>query len=280
MKRDREAVEASYWNAVTFDLQALVQHPASAFQGVSILTRERYRRKYIWDFFAPHYSCPQKEKVGVLADLGDNGKWVCGLRTLLQKPDCIVYSFGSNGEVSFEQGILDSTNCEIHVFDPTLGPEAKATVEALPRTHFHEYGLGGREGLVKSSAQLTMGRLTGDFAIKRLGTIMQELGHTWVDVLKVDIEGSEWDFLEDILAQPGPVPFTQLQIEFHYYPAQGHNIGRIRQLLLKMLAKDLRVFSTEPNYWWLNSGYECIEYSYLQVDRKGQVVTKAGPIIL
>jgi Methyltransferase domain len=34
---------------------------------------------------------------------GDNGKWVCGVRTLLQRPGCIVYSVGSNGDVSFER---------------------------------------------------------------------------------------------------------------------------------------------------------------------------------
>lgn len=34
---------------------------------------------------------------------GDNGKWLCGVRSLLQRPGCIVYSVGSNGDVSFEQ---------------------------------------------------------------------------------------------------------------------------------------------------------------------------------
>lgn len=42
---------------------------------------------------------------------------------------------------------------------------------------------------------------------------MQELGHDWVDVLKIDIEGAEWEVLDSILRSPGIAPFTQLQVE-------------------------------------------------------------------
>ena len=48
----------------------------------------------VWDFFLPTYNCPLKEKVGIVPAEGDNGKWLCGVRTLLQRPGCLVYSFG------------------------------------------------------------------------------------------------------------------------------------------------------------------------------------------
>ena len=70
-----------------------------------------------WDYFMPVYNCPLKEKIGIAPRLGDNGKWLCGVRTLLQKDNCVVYSFGSNGETSFEQDLLSKTGCEIHIFD-------------------------------------------------------------------------------------------------------------------------------------------------------------------
>ena len=44
-----------------------------------------------------------------------------------------------------------------------------------------------------------------------LETIMEELGHSWVDVLKVDIEGFEWGVLEALVGSDEPLPFTQLQ---------------------------------------------------------------------
>jgi Methyltransferase FkbM domain len=47
---------------------------------------------------------------------------------------------------------------------------------------------------------------------------VQELGHSWIDLLKIDIEGFEWEVLESLLSQPGPLPFTQLQVAL---PAPG-----------------------------------------------------------
>ncbi len=50
-------------------------------------------------------------QVGIQHGHGDNGKWVCGLRTLLRRSACVVYSFGSTGETSFEQDVLRATKC-------------------------------------------------------------------------------------------------------------------------------------------------------------------------
>ena len=50
-------------------------------------------------------------QVGIQHGIGDNGKWLCGVRTLLKRSPCVVYSFGSNGETSFEQDILRATKC-------------------------------------------------------------------------------------------------------------------------------------------------------------------------
>ena len=47
-----------------------------------------------WDYWLPAYNCPLKEKIGIDPILGDNGKWLCGVRTLLQRPGCVIYSFG------------------------------------------------------------------------------------------------------------------------------------------------------------------------------------------
>lgn len=55
------------------------------------------------------------------------------------------------------------------------------------------------------------------FPVKTLGTIMKELKHDWVDVMKVDIEGAEWGFLADLVAKRLPLPFTQLQVHGMFY---------------------------------------------------------------
>ena len=46
---------------------------------------------------------------------------------------------------------------------------------------------------------------------------MSELQHDWVDVLKVDIEGKEWDVLLSVLHYNGPgIHATQVLIEHHF----------------------------------------------------------------
>jgi hypothetical protein len=42
---------------------------------------------------------------------GDGAKIMCGVSSL--QPGCLIYSLGSNGDVSFEQDILKNTPCEV-----------------------------------------------------------------------------------------------------------------------------------------------------------------------
>jgi hypothetical protein len=71
--------------------------------------------------------------------MGDGGKWVCGLERyaepfslmkkpkitnmrahnrIAEKPDCVVYSMGVNGESSFEAAVLERTSgCKIWGYD-------------------------------------------------------------------------------------------------------------------------------------------------------------------
>jgi hypothetical protein len=48
-------------------------------------------------------------------------------------------------------------------------------------------------------------------------------GHTHIDLLKIDIEASEFETLSAILAtfDPSPLPFAQLQLEVHAWGAPG-----------------------------------------------------------
>lgn len=49
--------------------------------------------------------------------------------------------------------------------------------------------------------------------MKRLTDIVQELGHSHIDILKIDIEGSEYKILDSILS--APVQIDQILIEIH-----------------------------------------------------------------
>jgi len=109
--------------------------------------------RLLWDLFYPDYNCPYgKSRHG---RVGDGGKWICGARTLLSKPGCVIYSLGSNAETSFETDMALETECEIHVFDPTQ------TSVPMPSTHrsgsnkFHE-------SLFKEAKSIPVGQLRFD----------------------------------------------------------------------------------------------------------------------
>jgi len=53
--------------------------------------------------------------------------------------------------------------------------------------------------------------------VKTLKTTMVELGHTHIDVLKVDVEGSEYQFLESAIDAYDCPPVSQMSIEWHHH---------------------------------------------------------------
>ncbi len=91
----------------------------------------------------------------------------------------MVYSFGSAGETSFELDSHVALGCEVHSFDPTLDAATQAKLRGSAAFSFHNWGL-------RSSIDRREPRNPNDF--KTLPWIMDQLGHDFVDVLKVDIE--------------------------------------------------------------------------------------------
>jgi hypothetical protein len=50
--------------------------------------------------------------------------------------------------------------------------------------------------------------------VLRLSTAMKRLGHSQIDILKMDIEGAEYAVIEDIVSSE--IPINQLLVEFHH----------------------------------------------------------------
>lgn len=138
-----------------------------------------------------------------------------------------VYSFGIGTDISFDLAMIEKYNAQISAFDPT--PKSINWVKAqgtINNFHFYPFGLSDYDGkaefhlpknpeYVSGSAFLYDGVQTEavEVEMKRLSTIMSELNHTSIDVLKMDIEGSEFGVIEDIIKEG--IEFEELCIEFH-----------------------------------------------------------------
>jgi FkbM family methyltransferase len=173
------------------------------------------------------YRPAQITELGATMFGGDGyGGWPCLAERL--SADSVVYSVGIGFDMQFDHALIDRFGLTIHGFDPT-----PRVVEWLrqnpPREAFKFQPLGlawldgelsfaapthenAVSGTVVSSA--VVGQDTVAVPVARLETIMRDLGHERLDVLKMDIEGAEYAVLDDML-QSNILP-DQLLVEFHH----------------------------------------------------------------
>ena len=155
----------------------------------------------------------------------------------LQGPKCVVYSFGSNGEVSFERALIGMTHgaCEVHVFDFSLSPKQVQQVQAIHGVTFHDYGIGADNRVVTDPFVYEARNVTS-YELKSLPTIMAGLGHEWIDVLKMDVEGAEYGILQAIVQHyqnaKQVIPVTQAQVEYHHHDEQPSRHDLLTTLIL------------------------------------------------
>lgn len=196
----------------------------------------------MWDYFIPAFNCPHRiQRVG---SLGDGGKWVCGVQRLAaQRAPCVVYSLGVNHDSSFEAALLTAApNCEVWGYDfsvNSFGPEVHNNPTFAAKSHFAPYKIGAHDNAHLNPPEYT------------IQTLLERNGHRFIDLLKIDIEGAEFDaltaFLKPYLTPGGPsLPVGQLEIEIHVWGANS-NFQFFHHWWSLMEMAGLRPFFTEPN---------------------------------
>ncbi|KAG9028591.1 hypothetical protein FRB95_006311 [Tulasnella sp. JGI-2019a] len=208
----------------------------------------------VWDFFPPAFNCPHiVERIGAL---GVGGKWVCGLDKIAEKEDCVVYSFGSSWESSYEAGLLTRTKyCKMygyHYDSKKFGPEVRSIDRLGWRTKFQRFGLSWTDE---------------EPNFRTLPSLMFDNGHDFIDLLVIDIEGWEFPALTTVLQSYAglTLPFGQLQVEIHM---DGMEFSDFLKWWEALEAAGLRPFFSEPNmiYHNLNRGRPDIaQYSFLNI---------------
>lgn len=163
----------------------------------------------------------------------------------------IIYSFGVGEDISFDLELIHQHKCPVHAFDPTPRSIAWVKSQAFP-AHFRlrEYGIAAYDGTAQffapedpahvSCTMLPRPGETLSVAVKRLSTIMNELGHERIDLLKMDIEGAEYAVLKDILGQE--LHITQILVEFHHR-WEGIGFNKTRRLIRLLKQHGYRLFA-------------------------------------
>jgi len=290
---DQIKLSESYYQETLKERQQLIAHwgPSSS-QVEGFPTHGEYYT--LWNYFPAAFQCPHR--IRRIGTLGDGGKWICGLERITAKKDCVIYSVGINGESSFEASLLENVpGCQVYGYDysvKSFGPEIENVPALKERAHFWPYALGGVDAHGP----------TNNPPFYTLTTLMKQNNHTFIDILKIDIEGGEFEALESLIeaypsassADPlsdkggaggragGGLPFGQLQLEIHARSNDGnHNdwayFPRFLLWWEKLEKAGLRPFFTEPNLVYINivRGVkpDLSEYSFINIRGSHELVS-------
>lgn len=142
--------------------------------------------------FDPFISCPPGTTLHRYGGSGDGGKWLCTF--VASNTPCLIFSLGSRGDFSFEKAMLEATKCEVHTFDCTF-----SGTSLEPRHHYHKLCIGRSK----------------DTDFVTLDEAVAMVGASTLDLLKMDIEGFEFDVFADWDKDTKLLP-KQLSFELHY----------------------------------------------------------------
>lgn len=165
--------------------------------------------------------------------------------------DCIIYDFGIRQQPEF--GVILSKppfNCQVYAFDPSpITKKWYANNQELQENnnyHMFHYGGGGADeeitlreynwnqvsiysyptSVVANPRNCTDGacrfqkfptQKLHQLPVRSVDSIMKEFGHDRVDVLKIDVEGSEYRMLEGLIESGACQRVNQIPIEWHHY---------------------------------------------------------------
>jgi hypothetical protein len=74
-----------------------------------------------------------------------------------------------------------------------------------------------------------------EVACEDIGSLMQRNRHSHIDLLKLDIEGCEYEVIESILKSR--LPIWQIAVEFHHGILPGFTRGQTIQTMLKLMTR-------------------------------------------
>lgn len=154
---------------------------------------------------------PDHYKIIQLDTFGNHGaQWK--VPTALFSRRSICYCAGVGEDISFELGLYSESHPFIFLFDPT--PRAISYIKKQPispKITFYPWGLWSKNSIQKfyappmesyvshSIVNLHQTQTYFEADCKSLVWIMKTLGHTQLDMLKIDIEGAEYMVLEELL---------------------------------------------------------------------------------
>lgn len=204
--------------------------------------------------------CSKRVDKAILGTKGES--WIIVLNNHYN----IVYSGGVGKDISFELELIERYNSNVFIFDPS--PTGISTMKSFKNRlniNYQEIGLSGEDGSLfffspinKLEGSYTVSHSAGgnevySFNCEKLSNICKRNSHTIIDLLKIDIEGSEYGVIDDICSSDLIV--RQICVEFHHF---FKDVSRVKTLaaILKLYKKKYRlIHKSGSNYTFILEEY-------------------------
>ena len=210
--------------------------------------------------------------------------------TRITTKNCVVYDFGIRESPEYGLAFAKAPfNCQVIGFDPSpisvkWWEKKKDDIRTkYPSYEFQAVGAGGHDGMLvlreydwgqvsiigfpelktdvtrceDGACKYIFYDLQKEFRIpvKTLSTIMTEQGHQRIDLLKLDVEGGEYLFLEKMIEDLSCRQVDQITLEWHHYDHDiryGVTSSPQRNLIVALLSErcGLEQFWTHSSNGW------------------------------
>jgi FkbM family methyltransferase len=190
----------------------------------------------------------------------------------------LCYGVGAGEDISFEVELINQYGCEVHCFDPT--PRAQHHVDQLHRNtingiptsingaadiyykidpaclarfHFHAIGLWSQDRIMRfyapadpahvSHSIVNLQHTTEYFEAdcRTLRTVMQTLGHSDLALLKLDVEGAEYEILASLMDDNIRPAVLCVEFDEGYNPLDDGYVSRILNMVSRVKASGYRL---------------------------------------
>ena len=179
-------------------------------------------------------------------------------------PESVVYSGGVGNDITFEHGLVNAFRCTVHLLDPS--PTGVATMNLpenkIPQFRFFRAALAGRNGTMWLAPPIH--ELEGSWYSSQpsqaaievpsidLQSLMAKNSHSHLDLIKLDIEGAEYEVIDHIIDKR--IPIRQILVEFHEGMLPGTSVMDSIRSMLKLLRNGYKLVArVGTNHTFLRS---------------------------
>lgn len=179
----------------------------------------------------------------------------------------IVYSIGIGEDVSFDLDIIEKYNCKIFAYDPT--PKSVNWVNKnISNNNFNFFPTGISQEKGSRLFYLPKDNKHVSGSLEKIFTVNEEMAvelefdtlknqmiknnHKKIDLLKMDIEGSEYDVIDSILNEK--IEIDQILVEFHPHLVQNGK-NKTKSSIFKLESFGYKCFARSNSF---------LEYSFIK----------------